>query len=158
MLNDGGGQAQAKSYREAMRSKLRGLLSNKFLRSASVMSGGSAIGHVFTLAAGPILTRVYGPEEFCSLGLFTSLLSILVVAATFQYEISIVIGRDEQESAYLTFGSLLMTVPVSLLSGAILWFLKHESMLGYESLPWFSPLLMTLSVPMSVPLCVPVEV
>jgi O-antigen/teichoic acid export membrane protein len=128
------------------RNSWTGFCSNKFIRNAGIIGGGSALGHLFTLAAGPILTRVYGPDEFGALGLFTSLLSILAVAATLQYEISIVIGKDEQEAAYLTFGSLLLTIPVSLLGGGFLWLLIHESLLGYGSLPWFAPILMTVSV------------
>jgi len=129
-----------------VRNRFSPLRRNGFIRNAAIMSSGSAVGHLFTLAAGPVLTRIYGPAEFGMLGLFTSLLSILVVAVTLQYEISIVIGKDEHEAAYLTFASLLLTVPVSLLSGAILWFLIHESMLGYGTLPWFAPLLIVLSV------------
>jgi len=146
MLNPGGIAHAATSYAGNLRIKFAKLRSNGFIRNAGIITSGSALGHIFTLAAGPLLTRIYGPEEFGALGLFTSALSIMVVAVTLQYEISIVIGRDEKEAAYLTFGSLLVTLPVSLLSGAVLWFLHHESWLGYGSLPGFAPLLMILSM------------
>jgi O-antigen/teichoic acid export membrane protein len=57
---------------------LAGLRANKFIRNAGIISSGAALGHVFTLVAGPLLTRIYGPEEFGALGLFTSLLNIQV--------------------------------------------------------------------------------
>jgi O-antigen/teichoic acid export membrane protein len=136
----------ARKYGMAFGNRISLLRRKGFLRSAVIMSSGSAAGHLFTLAAGPILTRIYGPNEFGMLGLFTSLLSIVVVAVTLQYEISIVIGKDEHEAAYLTFASLLLAAPISILSGGVLWFLIHNALLGYGALPWFAPLLMILSV------------
>ena len=139
-------QSVATSWSKAVWDSFLALRSKKFIRNVGVMSSGSALGHAFTLAAGPILTRIYGPEEFGALGLFTTLISTLGVAITLQYEISIVVGRDESEAAYLTFGSLLFAVPVSTLAGILLWLLIRTSTLGFGSLPWFTPPLLAISM------------
>jgi O-antigen/teichoic acid export membrane protein len=124
----------------------RSLRANTFLRNASVLSSGSALGHVFTLAAGPLLTRLYGPGEFGALGLFTSFISIVGVAITLQYEISIPVAGSEAEAAYLTFGSLALAVPMSLLAGILLWALIRTNSLGFGALPHAAPLLLGLTL------------
>ncbi len=118
------------------------LKSSRFLRSVGILSSGSAAGHLFTLAAAPILTRIYGPREFGALGLFTDFLSIVGVAVSLQYEISIVAGKDETEAAYLTFGAVMFALPISVLAGLTLWMLIDLSVLGFGVLPWYTPVLM----------------
>lgn len=129
-----------------MISRLKQLRTSSFLRSVGVLSSGSAFGHLFTLAAAPFLTRIYSPRDFGALGLFTDFLSVVGVAVSLQYEISIVAGRDETEAAYLTFGSVLFAFPVSILAGVALWLLIYFSVLGFGVLPRYTPLLMTLTM------------
>lgn len=127
-------------------SQLARLRSSPFIRNVGVLSGGSALGHLFTLAAAPILTRIYGPADFGTLGLFISFLNTMSVAVALRYEVSIVSGRDEAEAAYLTFASFLFALPVSILAGCTLWALIRFSALGYGGLPWHTPLLMALAM------------
>jgi hypothetical protein len=72
--------------------------------------------------------------------------SIVAVAVTLQYEISIPVGRDEQEASYLTFGSLMLSVPMSLLSGLLLWGLIRTNTLGFGALPGYAPVLVAMSL------------
>ncbi|MGB8260301.1 MAG: hypothetical protein WCE75_08115 [Terracidiphilus sp.] len=146
MQNSGSVQELARSGVLTVRSGIGKLRANSFLRNVGIMSSGAAFGHLFTLAAAPLLTRIYGPEEFGSLGLFTTLLSTLSVATTLQYEISIVVGNDEKEAAYLTFGSLIVALPVCALAGVLHWLLIRFRLLGFGGMPWFSPLLLAFAM------------
>ncbi|HTD21237.1 MAG TPA: hypothetical protein VK738_01140 [Terriglobales bacterium] len=127
-------------------SRFARLRSSAFVRNVGILSSGTAVGHIFTLAAAPVLTRIYGPDNFGALALFTSFISVVGVAVALQYETSIVSGKDESEAAYLTFASLILALPMSVLAGSILWVLIHFSVLGYGVLPWFTPLLMVLTL------------
>ncbi|HTC92070.1 MAG TPA: hypothetical protein VK699_01300 [Terriglobales bacterium] len=120
--------------------------SSAFLRNVGTLSSGTAIGHLFTIGAALILTRIYAPRDFGALALFTSYFSVMGVAVCLQYEVSIPSGRDEAEAAYLTFASLLLALPVSIVAGAILWWLIHFSALGYGGLPWYTPVLLALAM------------
>src|SRR5215470_3860968 len=133
---------QAGAAVQAFPNWLARLRGNAFIRNVSILSGGSALGHLFTLAAAPLLSRLYGPEDFGLLGLFASFLSITSVAVALRYEVSIVSGRDQAEAAYLTLASFLFAVPTSILAGGLLWLLNHFAVLGYGSLPWHAPWLM----------------
>ena len=118
----------------ALQSSIGGLKSNSFLRRAGVLSGGSAVGHLFTLAVSPLLTRLYGPQDFGALGLFTSYLAVAGCAVALQYETSIVSAADESEAAYLTFAAAILAIPTSALAGVALWVLIHFSLLGFGSI------------------------
>jgi O-antigen/teichoic acid export membrane protein len=122
------------------------LFANPFFRNVGILSGGSALGHAFTLAAAPLLTRMYGPADFGVLGLFTSFLTIMTVAVALRYEVSIVSGRDESEAAYLTFASFMFALPVSAVAGGLLWLLSHFSAIGYGGLPSYAPILLAFAV------------
>jgi O-antigen/teichoic acid export membrane protein len=123
--------------------RLRG---NEFVRNVGILSGGSALGHAFTLAAAPLLTRMYGPADFGALGLFTSFLTIMSVAVALRYEVSIVSGRDESEAAYLTFASFMFALPMSVVAGVLLWLLNHFSAVGYGDLPSYAPILLAFAM------------
>src|SRR5215831_10674963 len=119
--------------------RLRGSM---FIRNVGILSGGSAVGHLFTLAAAPLLSRIYTPADFGGLGLFSSFLTVMSVAVALRYEVSIISGQDEGEAAHLTFASFLFALPMSILAGGLLWLLNRFAALGYGSLPWQAPLLM----------------
>lgn len=135
---------RAGALTDVPRIQLARLRSSPFVRSASILSGGSAIGHACTLAVSPILTRIYGASDFGILGLFTSFLSVMLAAVSLQYEVSIVSGRDEAEAAYLTLASFLFALPVSIMAGGILWGLIHFAALGFGALPCYTPVLLAL--------------
>jgi O-antigen/teichoic acid export membrane protein len=122
------------------------LRSSAFVRNVGTLSAGTALGHAFTLAAAPVLTRIYGPGDFGGFGLFLSFMGVAGDAVTLRLEASIVSGRDESEAAYLTLASLLLTLPVSVLAGTALWGLIHFSVLGFGTLPWYSPLLAAVAL------------
>ena len=120
-------------------SRLFGLEANSFLRKVALLSGGSAAGHLFTLAVSPVLTRMFGPEDFGTLGLFTSFLAVSGVAVALQYETCIVSASDQSEAAYVALGAAMLAVPTSVTAGLVLWFLIHFSLLGFARLPLYVP-------------------
>ncbi len=134
---------QANEWTDAQRLRFARVRSSPFLRNVGVLSRGTAIGHVFTLASAPLLTRIYGPSDFGVLGLFTSFLSTAAVAVALQYELSIVSGRNKAEAEYLTLAALLFAFPVSAVAGGVLWGLIHFRILGFGRLPVGAPLLIT---------------
>src|ERR1022692_931719 len=84
------------------------LKNTPFINKVLILSSGSAVGHLFTLALSPLLTRIYGPNNFGALGLFTSFLSVAGVAVTLQYETSIIAASDETEAASLAISAALL--------------------------------------------------
>jgi O-antigen/teichoic acid export membrane protein len=89
-----------------------------------------------------MLTRLYGAGDFGTLGLFTSYLSVTLAAVGLQFEVGIVSGKDEAEAAYLMFAALFAALPMSLLSGVVLWLMIRMRVLGFGALPEYMPLLL----------------
>ena len=61
-------------------------LDDAISKSVAKLAGGAAIGQVLTLAASPILSRLYAPEDFGVLGVFTSITSTAIMFATLRYK------------------------------------------------------------------------
>jgi len=56
-----------------------------------------------TLAASPILTRLYEPESFGVLGLFTAATTIVGVVAAWKYELAIVLPKTDEDAVQVFF-------------------------------------------------------
>jgi lipopolysaccharide exporter len=118
----------------------------RFAANVATLSGGTSLGHCFTLAAAPILTRLYLPSEIGSLGLFNAFLAVAAVAACLQYDAAIVSADDEKEAIHLTVISVLFALPVGLISGLLLYAMAHVSLLGFGALPSYAAWLMSASI------------
>jgi len=113
-----------------------------FASNVAVLSGGASLGHCFTLAAAPLLTRLYLPHDIGNLGLFTAFLAVTVVTASLQYDVSIISASDEKEAAHLTMLSTLFAFPMSVASGLLLYAMIHYSLVGFGALPTYAAGLM----------------
>lgn len=89
-------------------------------RSVLKLAGGTAGSQMITLAAAPILTRLYGPESFGVLATFTSLLALLNVVSSLRFELAIPVPKDDDEAISITWTSLFLVVTIAVLTGFIL--------------------------------------
>src|ERR1700733_4731183 len=117
-----------------------------FATNVFVLSGGTSLGHLFTLAAAPILTRLYFPDDIGDLGLFNAFLAVAAVSASLQYDVAIVSAPGQKEAADLATLSTLLIVPMSAMGGLSLYFMIHFSLLGFGSLPIYAAGLMTPAI------------
>lgn len=88
----------------------------RYARGVMVLGGGAAVGQVINLLISPILTRMYSPEEFGILAAYASILSTLMVVASFRYEIAIPLVSNEQKAIRL----LVLGVLIALLASVII--------------------------------------
>lgn len=85
------------------------------------LASGTAIAQALAILATPILTRLYAPEAFGLVALFTSITSILGVLACMRYELSIMLPERDEEACNLLGVSLAFSVLIALLAGAAVW-------------------------------------
>lgn len=90
-----------------------------FLRSVLVLVSGTAFAHAITAMALPVLTRLYTPNDFSLLAVFSSLLSIISVAACLRLDIAIPMPERDSEAFDLLVLALGSTLVVSSVLGAI---------------------------------------
>ncbi len=102
----------------AMRSRKGG----SFAADTVKLAGGSTFAQALSILAAPLVTRLYGPQAYGTLALFTSITSILSVIACMRYHLSIMLPRSDQEASNLLGASLAFTTLVSSLTvPVILW-------------------------------------
>jgi O-antigen/teichoic acid export membrane protein len=72
------------------------------------------------IGATPLLTRLYGPEEFGALAVFAAAYAIVVGLITLKYDLSIILPRDHDKAVDLTVLTLSISLILSLVLLALL--------------------------------------
>jgi O-antigen/teichoic acid export membrane protein len=106
---------------------------------------GAALGQLIVLAASPLVTRLYTPEDFGALGVFSALLGILGIAVSLRYELAIPLAEDAVSVVNLLALSLLVALLLSSLIGVMLWF-WGDVITGWLNAEALRPLLWLLPV------------
>jgi O-antigen/teichoic acid export membrane protein len=106
---------------------------------------GTTIAQALPIAAAPILTRIYTPEEFGVFAFYFAVVSILAVMATGRYELAIVLPRRKSHAFQLVALSSLISLLISLFFVLIIWLFqdKINNLLGKPELSswlYFIPL------------------
>jgi len=73
----------------AIRQRLAGDASTKVFKGMATLAVGNGLARIVGLASIPILTRIYSPEHFGVLSVFTALLLILTPLMTLRYELAV---------------------------------------------------------------------
>lgn len=80
-----------------------------FGRSVAILAGGTAAAQLIAFLISPVLTRLYTPEDFGILAVFSGLLTYLTSVSALCYEKAILVEREE-EDAFQVLGLSLVTV------------------------------------------------
>ncbi len=75
--------------------------SSSFTTDVLKLVTGTTFAQFIVILASPLLTRLYGPEAFGFLALFTSITSIIGVIACMHYEMRIILPKTDEKAANL---------------------------------------------------------
>jgi len=115
------------------------------VRNVLKLAGGTAGSQVITVAAAPILTRLYGPESFGVLATFASILALLNVVSSLRYEMAIAVPEDDDEAialVWLCFVLVAISTALTALGVALL----GDQLVSWLDQPALKPLLWLLPV------------
>lgn len=84
-----------------------------FKRAVAALVGGTAAAQAITVAALPLLTRLYSPSDFELLAVYLAVLGILSSIACLRFEISIPLPESDEHGVELLMASLLSTLLVT---------------------------------------------
>ena len=87
---------------------IKKLLKSDFNRNVLTLFSGTSIAQLIPIAITPILTRIYGPEDFGVFALYTSIVAILSVLATGRYELAILIPKKNVDA--MNIGAVAITL------------------------------------------------
>lgn len=111
------------------------------------LAAGTGLSQAIVIAVSPILTRLYGPEEFGIFVTFSSVVAIVNVVSSLRYEMAIPLPRVNVEAINLVALSLLLVTAVSLLVFSVSHATYFQSLAAVQALPPHTlPVLLGLGV------------
>ena len=98
---------------------------------------------------GPIIARIFLPEHFGTVQLFSSISGVIIVISCLRYDLSIPLGRDKNEVIASFIISVISTLAIALLSFVSMLILKEKVAVWLkspelETFLWFLPLAVLL--------------
>jgi len=96
-----------------------------FANDVLTLVGGVTFAQILTILVTPILTRLYGPDEFGVFTLFSSITLIFSTIVCLRYEFSIMLPKSDEEAANMLALSFFTACIVSFFSIPILRFGKQ---------------------------------
>ena len=121
------------------------LLQNRFVRSVSVLSSATAFAQLIFLAAMPVLSRLYTPEDFGVYAIFAALLGIIGVAASLRYQVAIPLPKTDSLAFNLVALSLTIVLLTTSLTLLVVTFLGDRLVLLLTA-PEFKKYLLMLPI------------
>ncbi|MFI8739874.1 lipopolysaccharide biosynthesis protein [Stutzerimonas zhaodongensis] len=105
----------------AARQQLAGNASAKVFKGMATLAVGNGLARIVGLASIPLLTRIYSPEHFAVLSVFTALLLILAPMMTLRYELAVPLpSRDGTAMTLMVLSAIFVTVATVTVS-VLLW-------------------------------------
>ncbi len=129
------------------RTKTVQFLQKRFVRNVITVASGTAAAQAITMAFSPFITRIYGPEAFGLLGVFASLLSILIPISALTYPIAIVLPEDDADAEGLVKISFRTALVISL-AIALMLLTAKDWLLTVLDLKAIAPYIMLLPLSM----------
>lgn len=96
-----------------------------FVTDVLTLAGGTTFAQILTILAAPVLTRLYGPDDFGVWALYLSITSIISVIACMRYEYSIMLPESSEEAVNLLGLSFLAVLLVTGLTFPAIWYFKE---------------------------------
>lgn len=124
---------------------LRRLLpKGRFARHVTILSGGTSLGQAAVIASSPLVTRLYGPEEFGVFAVFSAVAAILSQVAALRYELAVPVSRGDGDAAALALaGSAAALLAGGLSAVAVALFAAPLAAAlgipGYGAVLWLMP-------------------
>jgi O-antigen/teichoic acid export membrane protein len=121
----------------------------RFARRLTILSGGTTLGQGLLILASPLLTRLFGPEEFGVLAVFSAIAAILCQITAFRYEMAIPVCRSDEDAAALAVAGCTTALLVSALFAAVLVLFEAPlaatlGIPGFGGVLWFMPPMLLL--------------
>ncbi len=93
---------------------------SSFFTSVLKLVSGTTLAQLITILTAPFITRLFAPEAFGLLNVFSSMITIVAVVICLRYEFAIILPEDDEDAANLVGVCVLIAFGISLLIGVFL--------------------------------------
>lgn len=128
------------------------LISSTFAKDTAILTMGTAVAQFITVAAMPVMSRLYTPADFGLLALFLAVASIVATATTLRYETAVLLPKEESEATYIVVLCLLLLTSLGLSTGVVAYFLPENirAVLGVSVLRGWFPIAVLHSIGIAI--------
>ncbi|AMS26962.1 hypothetical protein AEM51_07980 [Bacteroidetes bacterium UKL13-3] len=109
-----------------------------FNKKVFILSSGSLISQALIVAISPVLTRIYAPESFGLLAVFTSMSAIFASLFSGKYEHAIILPKEDEKAKNIGFFCFLISLSLSIVLLGIM-LLNHHLFIrffNFNASPW----------------------
>jgi O-antigen/teichoic acid export membrane protein len=99
---------------------LTALLERGFFRNVAVLASGSALAQLVSVIGAPVLSRLYQPQDYGALSIYSSIIGLYVVIVALRYELAIPLPEDDSMAVNLLALSLVLLIILSVVFGVTL--------------------------------------
>ncbi len=118
---------------------------NNFAKSVMLLTSGTAIAQVINIILSPVITRIYNPNSYGVLTVFTAILGMISLLGSLSYESAIPIVEEDDKAInilslsfiILILNTLLMTIVILIFGDTLLIILDAQTVIRYK---YFIPL------------------
>lgn len=90
-------------------------------RNLARLVSGSVLSQVLLLAATPFLTRIFNPDAFGVLAVFSATYAIAIPLTTLKYDAALILPKSAQSAVGITVLVFIIATSLAILSGLLLW-------------------------------------
>jgi O-antigen/teichoic acid export membrane protein len=98
---------------------------SSFFTSVLKLVSGTTLAQVITVLTAPIISRLFAPQAFGILNVFTSLISIISIVICLRYEYAIMLPEDEADAVNIFALCMLIALGISVTVGLVLLIIGH---------------------------------
>lgn len=108
-----------------MKSRVIQLFKRPFVQSVIIMVTGTVGAQIVKMLLSPFITRIYGPEAFGIMGLFHSIIQIIIPIASLTYPIAIVLPKSDLNAKKIMRLSINIAFLMSIISLLIIFYFNN---------------------------------
>ncbi len=118
------------------------LFKSKFAKNIVLVAGGTAFAQAMGVIFSPIITRIYPPDEYGILTVYSAVLGLIAISASLDYQKAIPIAADDEKAINLLALSIIILILfvaltiliLALCGGTVLNIIDSETLLNYKYL------------------------
>lgn len=95
---------------------------SSFFTSVLKLVSGTTLAQAITIVTAPIISRLFAPQAFGQLNIYTSIVAIITVVICLRYEFAIVLPDDDEDAANLVGLCLFISLGISIIIALFLIF------------------------------------
>lgn len=116
--------------------RVKQALGGPFMRAVGILVGGTVVAQIILAATLPVATRLYSPEDFSTLAVFTGIIAILSVGTCLRFDIAVPLPLKDEDGVavvLLSLGiaaalNLVLIVAATLFSTTLAGWLDHPEL------------------------------